>query len=170
MLSVEEARRILCYDKNSGSLTWKVRVANCVHIGDTVGWVCSNGSKNYFKVEIKGINYRVHRLIWFITTGKWPNPEVDHVNGNGCDNRWDNLREVSHPENGKNQRQRADNTSGRTGVHWSNKLQKWVAQITYHGVNNYLGCFTNIEDAISVRVEAETKFGFHDNHGSKRPL
>lgn len=35
---------------------------------------------------------RVDRLAWFVQTGKWPEKEVIHINGDKADDRWVNLR------------------------------------------------------------------------------
>ena len=50
-----------------------------------------------------------------------------------------------------------NNTSGVTGVHWHKVKKKWEATIT-EGKKKYLGIFTNKEDAIKARKEAEIKY------------
>lgn len=55
------------------------------------------------------------------------------------------------------QRKRKNNTSGKTGVSWSKKKQRWVATIDYNGPI-YLGSFVNISDAIKCREAAEIKY------------
>lgn len=48
-----------------------------------------------------------------------------------------------------------NNTSGRKGVTWSKDKFKWQAQIMFQGKGMYLGSFSDIQDAIQARKEAE---------------
>ncbi|WP_428999737.1 HNH endonuclease signature motif containing protein [Stenotrophomonas maltophilia] len=54
--------------------------------------------------------YRQHRLAWLYMTGQWPSGEIDHINHDRSDNRWHNLRDVSHQANQQN---RAGASKGR---------------------------------------------------------
>jgi HNH endonuclease len=46
----------------------------------------------YRYVEIDGELYRADRVAWLYVTGEWPEGEVEHINGDRGDNRWENLR------------------------------------------------------------------------------
>lgn len=52
----------------------------------------------------------------------------------------------------------SNNTSGYKGVCWNKKSNKWYAQIRVNKKRIHLGSFTNIEDAIKARKEAEEKY------------
>ena len=52
----------------------------------------------------------------------------------------------------------SNNTSGVTGVRWDKSRQKWYAEIEFQGKKHYLGRYTNKEDAIKARKEAEEKY------------
>lgn len=91
--------------------------------------------------------------------------EIDHINGDPADNRPENLRAVSHQVNQQNQRRRADNSSGVTGVYWNKSANKWQAYIRTDGRMKYLGVFDSVDDAARVRKIAENTYGFHENHG-----
>lgn len=47
------------------------------------------------------------------------------------------------------------NYSGKRGVYFNKKSNKWIANITKNGVKIHLGTFSNIEDAINIRKEYE---------------
>ena len=88
--------------------------------------------------------------------------EVDHENGNKSDNTIKNLRLATHANNTKNRKLSKNNTSGKSGVVWVEKNKNWTpyweSNIRINGRRIYLGCFTNKEDAIKAREEAEIKY------------
>ena len=47
------------------------------------------------------------------------------------------------------------NKSGKRGVNWSERDQRWIAKIYLRGKSIYLGRFTQLEDAIKARQAAE---------------
>ncbi len=52
---------------------------------------------------------------------------------------------------------RSSNTSGKTGVSFSTRDQKWEAYITFKGKRYRLGEYRNKEDAVRIRIQAEQK-------------
>jgi len=169
-LTADRARELLDYDPETGVLRWKKSTgagkknteSGCVFKG--------SGDKSYIVVRIDNVLYRAHRVIWLIVHGRWCADQIDHIDGNGLNNRICNLREVTAKVNGMNQRKSSNNTSGTMGVYWSKRRGKWTAAIMVDGVSCHLGYFVKIEDAITARKEAEAFYGFHENHGSERPL
>jgi hypothetical protein len=85
-----------------------------------------------------------------------PTMHVDHINRDALDNRRSNLRICTAAENYRNKSVRTDNKSGTPGVSWNGK--KWAVIITVSGKVMNLGRFKNIEDAITLRKEAEDKY------------
>lgn len=106
-----------------------------------------------------------HRLAWLYVTGVWPEHQIDHIDGDGLNNRWDNLREVTNQENQQNRKRMSRNTSGVIGVSFDKGMQKWSARIKAAGKYQYLGCYDKLEDAAKARKDAEEKYGFHKSYG-----
>lgn len=121
--------------------------------------------KGYYVINLLGSQYRAHRLAWLYMTGEFPENDIDHINHIRYDNRFINLRSVSRVENGKNQSKQCRNTSGITGVSWSESRGKWTAYICSNGKSYGLGRFYDKFNAICARKSAERKYGFHANHG-----
>lgn len=69
--------------------------------------------------------------------------EVDHIDGNGLNNRRSNLRCCSHAENMRNRRMHKNNTSGYTGVVLLKKTGRWMALIKLNGKSYYVGSYTD---------------------------
>lgn len=176
LLTADFLRSCLDYDPNSGLFHWKERPRshfklvriwktwNTRFAGKEAGWPNGNG---YLKIPI-GRKHYAHRLAWLIMTGEWPEGQIDHINGARSDNRWVNLRAVTHAENSRNQKLRSGSRTGQMGVRWAIRAKKWEAQITRDGSTVHIGYFTNKADAIAARKSAELDFGFHPNHGAER--
>ena len=83
-----------------------------------------------------------------------PDPEVDHINGKGCDNRRENLRAATRSQNNANQRKNSNNTSGFKGVHWRQDRSKWRARIEVNGKHLHLGLYDAATDAARAYDQA----------------
>lgn len=124
---------------------------------------CNN--KGYYWTNCFGLMFLVHRLVWLYMTGEHPNGEIDHINGNRKDNRWENLRLVTAFENARNQGERKDNTSGCRGV--TRNGAGWLVRISHEGVRYHLGTFRDKNEAIAVRKQAERDLNYHPNHAKR---
>jgi hypothetical protein len=87
-----------------------------------------------------------------LLTGKWPIGEVDHIDTDGGNNVWTNLRESTRRQNASNTRTKSTNTSGFKGV--SRTRKRWMATITVNYRMTYLGTFDTKEEAHEAYVEA----------------
>lgn len=79
-----------------------------------------------------------------------PRKITDHVSGTSLDNRRDNFREASRPENAWNSKIKSDNTSGYRGVSFFARMSKWKAQINASGKRHHLGYFDTPELAYAA--------------------
>ena len=80
--------------------------------------------------------------------------QVDHINGNGLDNRRCNLRIATHAQNQWNVGRPKTNTSGIKGVRYDKARGKWRASIWVNGKRKHVGCFANIDDAAMAYANA----------------
>lgn len=83
---------------------------------------------------------------------------TDHMNGNGLDNRRQNLRICTNRENRWNQRKQKQTSSKYKGVSWRKAEEKWRAQIGYDGKRIHLGYFDKEEDAHQAYCKAAKRF------------
>lgn len=107
-----------------------------------------------FSVDGKQCWARMHRVIMEAKTGTM----IDHINGNGLDNRRDNLRLATTSQNTQNKKIGANNTSGYKGV--DHRSRKWRARIWLHGQEYHLGYFdSDIAAAHAYNKAAERLHG-----------
>ncbi|RVH21423.1 HNH endonuclease [Sinorhizobium meliloti] len=175
-LTLERLKAVLDYDPASGKFTWRERdssefpkaslatVWNFRFCGKEAS---AAHPKGYRQVSIDRSIYLSHRLAWFYTHGHWPN-KIDHINGDRADNRLANLRSVETRDNQRNQKLKATNKSGVTGVTWDPINGTWRARITVNYITVNLGSFRFLEEATAARRTAQEKHGFHPNHGRER--
>jgi hypothetical protein len=80
---------------------------------------------------------------------------VDHIDGNGLNNRRCNLRVCTHEQNLANRRP-GGNTSGFVGVY--RRGRKWMAGIGYRGTYFYLGFYDDPVEAAKARDRKAVEF------------
>jgi hypothetical protein len=157
MPSVNTLRRILDYNPETGQFIW-LQGAGRVKPGTPAGTL-SNG---YLRIQVQNRLYWGHRLAWLLGHGEDPGDlEVDHIDGNGSNNRLSNLRLATHAQNLQNTEKPCSNKSGFKGVAWHRKAQKWRAYIQANGKRHYLGYFETPEEGSVAYLAAAKKL-----HGS----
>jgi hypothetical protein len=82
-------------------------------------------------------------------------PEADHKNGDGLDNRNENLRKSSRSQNQMNRGKDCDNSSGFKGVKEEKRRGGWYARLS----GRYLGYFRDKVDAAKA-YDAAAKLAF----------
>ena len=176
MINQEQLKELLHYDPETGIFTWRKRdrkyfksnhyfnIWNDQFSGKKTGSMNGGG---YLRTSVLGRRYKTHRLAFLYMTGEFPPDHTDHINGIRDDNRWVNLRAVSHAENGKNQRLKSNNNSGFNGVFWREDTRKWRVFISVNGKRKHLGQFIDKFEAVCCRKAAEIRYKYHPNHGIK---
>ena len=165
-LTYARASELLRYDANSGRLYWCVS-RGTAKAGDEAGFdrKLPRQRTSYRIIKIDGAHYMAHRIAYLLHHGKWPAHGIDHVDGDGLNNRPGNMRDVPQSTNNRNARMRRDNASGVCGVHWHKATNKWAAGVSVDGKNQHLGLFTDLAEAESAVREYRAKNGYTERHG-----
>ena len=144
------ALEALEYNAETGKLYWR-KSRGTKKAGSEAGAV--NG-KGYICVMLGGKGYQAHRIAWLLHYQKFPELDLDHINGIKTDNRISNLRQVTVRQNQYNQRKpRVDNKSGFLGV--SPFADKWMASIKINSKTKHLGYFDTPEKASEAYKQAK---------------
>jgi hypothetical protein len=158
-LSAKEVRELLDYFPDTGEFIWRFRLGNEHSVicwnpkfaGKSAGHF---DAKGYKRIKIHATYYAGHRLAWLWMTGEWPPEDVDHINCNKSDNRFNNLRLATRGQNVANTGLKRHNKSGFKGVCYKPRARVYYAQITKNGKVHYLGRFQTPEEAHAVYVRA----------------
>ena len=143
-LTVERVKEVLNYNQETGVFTWRVQKSARGNIRSVAG---TSGRMGYWSIQIDNKIYKAHRLAWFVTYGRWPKDQIDHINGIRGDNRITNLREATPLQNARNTGAHRLNTSGFKGVVWHKYRKKWRSTICINRKKKHLGTFSSAEEA-----------------------
>lgn len=111
LITVDWLRTHLDYNPDTGLFTWRLHPSKQAYNGTIAGsW------DRYIRIKLMGKKFPAHRLAYYWMTGEWPFTEdinIDHIDGDPHNNKWDNLRLATRSENQKN---RCLNSNNRTGI------------------------------------------------------
>lgn len=102
-------------------------------------WFAQRSRNTFYAARTGGV--LLHRVL----CPTWP--LVDHINGNGLDNRRANLRQATHAENMRNRAMHRNNTTGLRGVSLEPSRGQYRACIKVDGRTRHLGRFAEAEAA-----------------------
>jgi hypothetical protein len=135
---------VVYYDESSPScLRWAINIpykgllggsAYKRVIGEDAG--CLHARNNRYKIKYQQMSFMVHRVVWELFHGK-PDPDlvIDHIDGNGTNNKISNLRLVDKATNARNMRRSKANTTGVSGIVEMNvDDKKYGHSYHYYGV------------------------------------
>jgi len=109
-------------------------------------WRAKKGIKTYYarRDVVRPNGTRSTQLMHTLITGWF---QVDHSNGDGLDNRKENLRKATTSQNHANISKRSSGSSSFKGVDWHKRTRKWRARVMKNYEDNHIGYFDNEEDA-----------------------
>jgi len=149
IINADELKERLSYNPITGDFTWLTGYKRI--IGNKAG-TPHHGKYIYIRMYKRG--YLAHRLAFLYMTGSFPINVIDHIDGNGMNNSWANLRAVTIAENQQNQKiQHTNNKSGLLGV--IPKGGFFAAQISVNKKQIYLGSFPTPQEAHQAYLKAK---------------
>ena len=113
----------------------------------------------HIKIDKKA--YRAARLAFLYMKGKFPDGIIMHIDGDGLNNKFDNLVLSNFSEISMNKLVCSRSSTGVNGVCFDVRSTKYVSRITIKGKTIYIGSFENLSDAIDARKSAEKKYGLY---------
>jgi hypothetical protein len=106
------------------------------------------GGRTYAHAWHNQLHLYLHRLV----IGAGADMTVDHINGDGLDNRRLNLRLATRSQNAANtgsNRRKAGKSSRYKGVSWSKSKLRWVSYVNHQGKSRSVG--TSIDENEAAR-------------------
>lgn len=159
-MTPESVRELFTYDAAHGALLWRIKRPGrgCV-VGAEAGTVNRRKDTTYRVVCVFGRKYYAHRLVWMFHHGDLaPDLVIDHINGDGSDNRLENLRLVTKTVNQRNRRRSSNgSTTGVGGV--AIHRGGFVVYIA----SRYVGWRRDFFEACCLRKSRERALGFTFN-------
>lgn len=166
ILTQKEVKRLFSYDPETGIVKRLITVSNNAKKNDIVGCKTKEiESRIYLVTMVNYKLYMLHRLIWLYMTGLFPEEYIDHIDHDGTNNKWINLRPASNQENQRNSTLGINNKSGITGVYFAKSKNLWVASIKINHKEKHLKTSKDFFECCCARKSAERRYNFHPNHG-----
>lgn len=120
----------------------------------------------YLCVQIGKEKILAHRICWLLFTGELPTLAIDHINGDGLDNRIANLRLATSAENMRNKQRYRKSTVKFPGITLQEtkrgtayRAQVGVSGKCKHGPTRY-----SLIEAINDRIELLNQHGYSKRH------
>ena len=128
---------------------------NFSRVGKPVGSIAKGKKNSYWSVGLGGDgSYLIHRIIWVMLKGSVESKnDIDHIDGDGLNNKINNLRCVSKTINSRNSRKRSDNKTGKNGV----------SQTTTKTGGGHQANVIDIDGKRHSKFFSDTKYGFEES-------
>ena len=139
-------RKVFTYNPASGAIRYSKDRRNLQHFGEQVpkyigkkmGSIDKHG---HLRITLQRQKYAAHKLAWFLHYGVWPDFDIYHIDGDGLNNRIDNLTEK------KPERKRKPET----GVSHEKSRGRFRAYRIIDGELKHIGYFKSRLEAIAAR-------------------
>ena len=172
LLDIEYLRSRLDYNADTGNFRYKPRPRHHFTTDHNFnlwherfcGSLAGSEKGGYVYLFIDRKNILAHRVAWAIMTGRQPPAQIDHIDRDGTNNSWANLRD-GRVINSRTRGRQRNNVSGVTGISWHGRAGKWQAYVRESGYQHYLGLFTDRVEAEQAVVAKRREIGFDATHG-----
>jgi hypothetical protein len=141
------------FQYKEGNLYWKIRPAQRTKIGDIAGSI----SDGYGQVYIDNVAYKTHRIIFMMHYG-YVSDQIDHIDGNGLNNKIENLRAVTNSQNQLNRKISKNSKTGYKGVCVHTQTGRYLVRVSVYGKDKYFGIYEDLELAGLVAEMAREKY------------
>jgi hypothetical protein len=165
-------RECVDYNPDTGIFTWRARPShhfpdgyqtriNTRQAGKPAGSLLKGC---YWQIKLGRSVYKAHRLAWLLMYGEPVPDTIDHIDGNGLNNRIDNLRAATKAESSQNR----GSATGMIGItyHTDSPIRPFEVRVAALGKRHRIGCFATIDEAKAARREAAERlhgqFARHD--------
>jgi len=156
-LTADELRKQLDYDPLTGIFTYRIN-QRYKKAGMVAGRISNHGGVT---ITICGQDHQAHRLAWLWYYGKWPDNEVDHLDGDRANNRIANLRDCTRAINMQNQRRPQKGIARKYLCVYPTKKKcgmRYRAIIQVDGKPKHLGYFDTEDEAYAAYLDAKRRF------------
>jgi len=154
VLDYNELIKYFVYDYTSGIIWRKINASNV-----KAGTRADKPRKDkYSTIRFNKKKVSAARVAWTMFTGKNPNGEIDHIDGNPSNNKIENLRDVTKSQNAMNKKQ-SWGVSRCTDC----KVERYAARIKVNGKDINLGRYDTEAEAREAYLA-----GLEEYHGEYR--
>lgn len=157
IIDAEQLRWLLRLN-DDGTLTWlQPGKYHTDLVGTEAGNAITNrpashhNGKKYWHVQILCRKIKRSHIVFCLTHGRWPEHQIDHINGNSLDDRPCNLREATPTQNAWNHKRRAKKSPLPMGVRQA-VSGRYVARIAVNKKQITIGTF-DAPDAASAAYQ-----------------
>lgn len=163
-ITQKELKTFIDYDPLTGIITNKIGRGN-IPKGKILGSISKKQgrcSTDYYTIAIDKKSYQAHRIIMFYMLGTSFDQDlvVDHKDGNGLNNKWNNLEQKTQSGNAKNQKIDASKTKSKVTGITKDKNGKWMVRIGHENKRIYIGTYGSWFESVCARKSAEVKYGY----------